>query len=401
MKSTMWTYPWDVLDIGTETTLDDLLDRAGVTGVSLATAYHAGRFLGPRNPRRRVYFPEDGTLYFRADPRRYEGLKLQPKVARLVTEEGDALAALSDARQKRAFKLNGWTVCLHNTRLGMKHPDVCTENAYGDKNFYNLCPSNPDARAYLRAVVGDLTDHYELDSIELESPNFMGFAHEFHHEKDGVGLTSRDDYLLSLCFCPYCLAGVRKAGVDGEEARRQARRLLDETLTRPVPVPTPTFVHDGPETFVQQPALLAYVRWRTTPVTSLIKELRGAANDAAKVYFLSLETKGAWLLGVDLKEVGRACDGIVLCAYDIPPVQVADEVAKARALLPENEYLSVGLRIFYPEVHGPDELGAKVAAAHAQGADSFNFYNYGLIPRARLDWIRHSLEARTAPVTPA
>jgi hypothetical protein len=400
MKSTMWTYPWDVLDIGTETVLDDILDRAGVTGVSLATSYHAGRFLGPRNPRRRVYFPEDGTLYFRADPRRYERLKLQPRVASIVTEEGDALAALADARQKRAFTLNGWTVCLHNTRLGVEHPDACTENAYGDKNFYNLCPSNPDARAYLRAVVSDLTDHYELDSIELESPNFLGFAHEFHHEKDGVGLTSRDDYLLSLCFCPSCLAGARKAGVNGEEARRQVRQLLDETLTRPVPVPTPTFVLDGPETFVDYPELLAYIRWRTTPVTSLITEVREAANDATKVYFLSLETKGAWLLGVDFKAVGGACDGIVLCAYDVPPEQVADEVARARTLLPENEYLSVGLRIFYPEVRGPDELAAKVAAAHPYSPDGFNFYNYGLIPRARLDWIRRSLEATGTPIAP-
>ena len=40
----------------------------------------------------------------------------------------------------------------------------------------------------------------------------MGFAHEYHHEKDGVGLTPEDDFLLSLCFCPACLARAAEAG---------------------------------------------------------------------------------------------------------------------------------------------------------------------------------------------
>ena len=43
----------------------------------------------------------------------------------------------------------------------------------------------------------------------------MGFAHEFHHEKDGVGLTAEDDFALSLCFCDSCIARAAKAGVDG------------------------------------------------------------------------------------------------------------------------------------------------------------------------------------------
>lgn len=393
MKTTLWTYPWDVLDVGIDATLDDLLDRAGVNGISLATAYHAGRFLEPRNPNRRVYFPEDGTLYFSADPSRYAGLEIQPRVARIVDQEGDALAALADARSRRAFALNGWTVCLHNTRLGMEHPDACTENAYGDRNFYNLCPSNPDAQAYLRAVVGDLTDHYELDSIELESPNFMGFAHEFHHEKDGVGLTSQDDYLLSLCFCPHCMVAAEAAGVDAASARATVRGLLDETLRRAVPVPTPTFVEDGPEALADYPDLLAYIRWRTTPVTSLVRDLKRAANARTKVYFLSLETGAAWLSGIDLAAIGVVCDGIVLCAYDSSPERVGADVAKAKDLLPPGAHLSVGLRVFYPEVHGPDELASKVTSADEHAPDGFNFYNYGLIPRVRLDWIRHSLES--------
>ncbi|MCK5573935.1 MAG: hypothetical protein KAJ12_14290 [Bacteroidetes bacterium] len=40
------------------------LRENGLTSVSLASSYHAGKFLAPRNPRRKVVFLQDGTIYF-------------------------------------------------------------------------------------------------------------------------------------------------------------------------------------------------------------------------------------------------------------------------------------------------------------------------------------------------
>ncbi len=117
--------------------------------VSLATSYHAGRFVQPRSPKRKVYFPEDGTIYFHPTPGRWEGLKIQPKVAEVIVKGGDVLRELVRRRDAGGLKVCCWTVCLHNTRLGMLHPGAVTRNAFGDPNTYNLCPSNPDARAYV------------------------------------------------------------------------------------------------------------------------------------------------------------------------------------------------------------------------------------------------------------
>lgn len=391
MRSTMWTYPWDVLDVGVDTALDELTVKAGVGGLSLATAYHAGRFLQPRSPRRSVYFPEDGTIYFDPDVNRYENLLIKPKVARLIQERGDVLRQLEHAREKRDFTLNSWTVCLHNTRIGMEYPQVTTVNAFGDRNYYNLCPSNPDARAYVTTLVADLTRRYALDSVELESPNFMGFAHEFHHEKDGVGLTAKDDFLLSLCFCDSCMARARAAGVDAEAARRTVRRWLEETLNRPIPVQDPDFVARGVEGFSDTPEVYEFLRWRFEPVTSLTREIREAAHPRTRVYFLSLLTSQSWLFGIDFEGVAQASDGVVVCAYDTRAPQVGLDIADARARIPQGKYLATGLRVFYPEVHDGDELRDKVQAAAGSGTDGFNFYNYGLIPPTRYDWVRQSL----------
>ena len=70
----MWTYPWDIQDVGFVETMADLEGRASVDTISLATSYHAGRFLQPRSPKRKSYYPEDGTIYFQPTHRRWADL---------------------------------------------------------------------------------------------------------------------------------------------------------------------------------------------------------------------------------------------------------------------------------------------------------------------------------------
>ena len=68
MRFAMWTYPWDVLDLGIDTVVADIRDRAGLNGINVATSYHDGRYLQPRSQHRKSYFPEDVTIYFQPDP---------------------------------------------------------------------------------------------------------------------------------------------------------------------------------------------------------------------------------------------------------------------------------------------------------------------------------------------
>lgn len=391
MRLSMWTYPWDVQDLGLEAVERDLSERAGLDAISLATSYHAGRFLQPRSPRRKAYFPEDGTIYFHPDPARWDGVAIRPKVADVVGQGEDVLAAVARRRDAGGLSLSCWTVCLHNTRLGMLHPGAVTRNAFGDPNYYNLCPSNPASRSYVRALVADVSHGLRPDRIELESPSFMGFAHEYHHEKDGVGLTAEDDFLMSLCFCPACLERAGRAGVDGEAARVLVRGFLAETCERAVPAARfPDFPAGGPATFAAWPALDAFVRWRFEPVTSLVAELRGVAHPDTELVLI--EGRDAWLNGVDLAAAAHACDGLLLCAYDMPAAGVEALLAQGRAAAGPDRFVGAGFRLFYPEMTGPDALAAKVGPA-LRAADGINFYNYGLVPAPRLDWVRPLADA--------
>jgi hypothetical protein len=396
MLLSMWTYPWDVLDLGLDAVAADLRDRAGLNGISLATSYHAGHFLQPRSPRRKAYYPEDGTIYFHPTAARWERTHIRPKVADLVGSGGDVLAQLVRGRDKTGLAVQCWTVCLHNTRLGLLHPQACARNAFGDPNYSSLCPSHPDARAYAVALVADLTATYKPDVVELETIGFVPFVYGYQHEKDGVGMTPEDDFLLGLCFCDACLARSDAAGVDGAAAQRTVRRWIVEMCERPVPAPRwPDFRTRGTDVFAEAPEVEAYVRWRFEPVTSLAHEIRAAADPASEIHVLDIDD--GWLSGCDLADLGGATDGVTLCVYARPPGAVAAGVAKARAAMPPGKSLRAGLRLFYPDVASAEDVTGCTRAAIGAGASGVNYYNYGLVPAARLDWVRAASDAVRAP----
>lgn len=389
MRFAIWTYPWDVLDLGIDTVVADIRDRAGLDGINLAASYHAGRFFQPRSPRRKSYFPEDGTIYFEPDARLWSGSAIVPKVADLVAE-GDVLRALVRQRDKTGLSVACWTVCLHNTRLGLLHPGACVRNAFGDPYYYSLCPSHPDIRRYVVTLVQDLTHNCRPDVVQLESPGFMGYAHGYHHEKDGVGLTPEDDFLLSLCFCDACVQRAARAGIDAGTAQRTVRRWIEESAARETPTPRwPDFAQRGADVFRGHDEVEAFVHWRFEPVTSLIAEIRAAADPATRIEIID----EGWRSGFDLNMLGNLCDSVVFCAYDRTPAQVGADMAAVRSLLPPQCRLGAGLRLFHPEMTRAHDIVERTQAAIEAGATDLHYYNYGLVPAARLDWVRAAVDA--------
>ena len=176
----------------------------GLDTVTYAGSYHAGKFLRPHGKGGKVYFPEDGTVYFKADPRRYGAIK---PVANSHAAERRCPARTHPDRGGMA--VNVWLVLLHNTLLGMAHPQACVANAFGDRYVYSLCPSAPDARAYAVGLARDVTESYPVSGLSLETPGFPPYSHGFHHE---FALNRPNRWLdsqLGLCFCDHCIAGAK------------------------------------------------------------------------------------------------------------------------------------------------------------------------------------------------
>lgn len=385
----VWAYPWDLYDIGLDAALARMAE-VGATMTSLATSYHAGRFLQPGNPRRRVYFPQDGTVYYRLDPARWRGREIVPLEADIVVTEGDQLRALIDRRDRGGPGVSCWTVCLHNTRLGTFHPGHVMRTAHGDPHLYALCPSSPAAREYAAGLVAEISETYAPDRIEIETPDFMGFAHGFHHEKDGLGLRPEDEFLLGLCFCDHCRASAGAEGVPFEAARREVVALLDAAFARDLPAPPRDgFPARGADAFADCPALHAYLLWRPRQVAGLLARLKTACR--APTRLLLIDWEGSWAGGVDPGLCLPHLDGVILCAYVAPPERIGPLLGSLRARMATGQALVAGFQLFHPNLADADDLVARVGATSGL-ADGLNFYNLGLVPPARLRWIAAALE---------
>ncbi len=394
MFNSFWTYPWDLLDLGIKNSLEEL-KSAGIDGISLATSYHAGRFLQARSPKRKAYFPEDGTVYFNLDKNKYKDLLIQPRESNFIKENRGFLDKLFSEAEKLNMEVSGWTVALHNTRVGKNYPEVTVKNAFGDPYYYNLCPSNEDVREYIKVLIEDITSKHPYYALELESLNYMGFFHEYHHEKDGVGLTAKDDFLLSLCFCDACKERAKKEGINIEPAQKRVKSWIEEFCSNEIPEnDDKEFMEQGLEYFKDFPEVYKYLQWRSTVVTSLAEEIYQGNTGNSKIYFLSLLTPDkSWLFGIDFKEISKVNDGIVVCCYETAPEQVGLDIEQSVAEVDSSTPIMTGLRVFCPEVHSKEELKEKVRKATESGTGGFVFYNYGLIPQKRINWVKDALSA--------
>jgi len=256
------------VDEGTANVLGQAADRAGLGGITMAAAYHQGRDIFPHNPNRKVHFLEGDSVFFQPDPRRYRGLLLQPRMSALA-RESDPLADLCREAAARSLRVRAWTVYLHNYTLGAAHPDCACRNAFGDAHLTDLCPSNPDVRAYVVALSADIAAK-GVASVVAESLHFHALEHGFHHERYFIELGLFGRFLLGLCFCDHCMKVAERRGLDAERLRVEARSELEGRFAAdPKPEP-PELVRETVGAFAGG-ELAGYLEARCDTVASLVE----------------------------------------------------------------------------------------------------------------------------------
>ena len=391
--------------------LDNVSERAGLGGITMAAAYHHGRDVFPNNPARKVHFLEGGTVFFQPDSSRYQGRALQPLVSALA-QKTDVLAGLCHDAATRSLRVRAWTVFLHNYSLGQAHPECASRNAFGDAHLTDLCPNNPEVRAYAAALSADIASK-GVNAVVAESLHFHGLEHGFHHERYFIELGALGRYLLGLCFCEHCLAAARRHGVDAGRLHREARAELENRFaTQPDPEPAELDRADlgsfaGGE-------LGGYLESRSKSVASLVAECAESAKaEGADFAFIDLSgaIKGyatgrpegssaptiAWQFGIDVGAVAKACGQVEAIGYAADPERLKLDLAAYRSIIGPDRKLSVIMRPMAPDCESADNLARKLEVARAAGCVEAGFYHYGFMRLESLDLIREASGAADHP----
>jgi hypothetical protein len=383
----IYTYAWDLAEAGVSEAAVRFA-ALGLDTVTIAGSYHAGKFLRPHG-KGKVYFPEDGTVYFKADPGRYGAIK---PVANSMLGEHDVLSELCASE---LIAVNVWLVLLHNTRLGMAHPEATIVNAFGDRYPYSLCPSAPDVRAYAVALARDVTASYPVAGISLETPGFLPYAHGFHHEF-ALNMPNRWlDSLLGLCFCHHCMTDASKAGIDSKRLRANVAENVNSYLASDIDFPA-----DMAEAFWLADTrsdgdLKSFLDWRTTVVTSLVAEIRKSVRKDATVAVIpsvARPTGGAWYEGSDLEAIAGAAGIIEACFYEPSAARVKADLFDVKRRLGGKGKLRAILRPAFPDLNSREEFLAAMNALAQGGIDEVAFYNWGHLRQANIEWIAEGLK---------
>jgi len=384
----IYAYAWDLAESGVSAAIDRFRSL-GLDTVTIAGSYHAGKFLRPHGKAGKVYFPEDGAVYFRSDASRYGAIKPIPHS--MIASGEDMVGTL--VTQDR-LATNVWLVLLHNTRLGSEHPGSAVANAFGDRYLYNLCPSAPDARAFAIGLARDVSESYPVSGVSLETPGFLPYAHGYHHE---FALNRPNRWLdghLGLCFCAHCMAGAKSAGIRIEALKRQVGADIETYFASDADFPP-----DMGEAFWLADVrsggdLRAYLDWRCSVVTSLVREIREVVRKDATVAVIpsvARPTGGAWYEGSDLAALAEAAGIVEACFYEPGAERIKADLFDVKRRLRGKGRLRGILRPAFPDLESKDEFLVAIRALVAGGVSEVAFYNWGHVRDANLDWIAEGL----------
>lgn len=381
MEFATWAYPWDLIDEGVDTVAERLAE-IGIDEVSLATNYHTVQTYHPHNPVRSTFFAHPSSYFKPSD----EYGRLEPVVNEKMGDD-DWLAQIVDELEDTHLRLNSWTIGCHNSRLGMRNPELTLENPYGDNLVYGLCPSKDEVQKYLRTLLSDLDSRAPFDRIELETFDyFYGTGFGWHHDKFHVRLGKLGEFLFGLCFCEDCRKNAHEFGIDVKQARASCVSALDALSEGRLP-----HTIDTAGWLVDHEAVFSYAIARTRILEEVFRDLRGSVSDAELGYYIgNLNVEDSWKHGADLERLGSSVDYYLALAYGEDREEATRHIRTAKEMT--DVPIHAGILPAHPQIYDEQTLVDIVDGFVEEGVERVSFYNYGLLPERNLDWIKSAIE---------
>ena len=381
MRTGAYLYPWDV---DGDPAAADRLAGLGLTGVTLAAAYHAVRAVTPHHPGHRIV-TRDAGIYFQPDPARWRDARLRPVGAAPGDDGPGAFERAAAALRAAGLPVTAWVVVTHNSRLA-DAGECSVHNAFGDVYPWALCAGSDAVREYAALLATEAAALAGVDAIELEACGWYGFEHGSAHDKTGdvAGAAGgAGDWLLSLCFCGACASAYREAGADPAELAALVRAAADGGPALP-----------GDVCAMVDAARAAASGRLLTEVFAAVR----AAAPGQPVLVHSHPDPRAVGANPRYDPAGRGgpggADGGVLSCGN--PVTAPDLVARTAAATPPGSRIATVLQAVAGLGGQPGTLVAQAEAVRAAGATELRVYHAGLATQSDLAAIRDLCRATAA-----
>jgi hypothetical protein len=392
VKSNAFTLPYTFFREPAAKVITDLKSH-GLTGINLALNYHASRdFLLRQGPQ--LEYLSDGFHYYKADKSNYESGAVTPSDFDQLPSNQLLENVLSEA-QKQDFEVNAWAVYMHNSAIGMTHPESTVTNVFGNRFLSELCPVNKAVQGYAVGMTKDLASR-GVKSIMAESLHFHGARHGEHHERFFMELSPVTEFLYSLCFCKDCkgnFAGDADALAD--KIKSQLQIVFDDKDPWLGKVLTKELLAE-----IVGTEILDYLTARESAVAELYQKVVSVAHDSGVKFKYEdqsplLDTNSSktldrsWELGIDNQKISKIVDTYEPLFYRTTSEGVA---ALANSYLKDvSAPVSAILRPTFPDCTEEQNLIGKVKALRELGINEIDFYLLDTFRPRDLTWVKKAL----------
>lgn len=361
-----WCYPWDIDAEGYSAALGRMAGDIGVDAISVAATTHDVTALCMRSTHGPRTITADSTAHFRPAGGFYDGTRLRPIPAPWMKSR-NPLEQAARAAEKVGLALRVWAVCCHSDRLARQHPMAQCVDVFGDAVAGRLCPTNPDVREYVCALVEDLSANYPVETLELLDVGFDGGRRLDRHTDHGWVPTNAERSLLSWCFCASCRQRASEAGTDVDRVRSLVTDLLVRAM-RLAPAG-----HDSLRaTLSEHEPLAAYQAMRSDVEASLLRMIRSRTTVRLVAHVLPGEPRtGPGDRSPDLDGIVRRWDhgGAGGASADADVMHIPHPPGSP---------------------NGP-ALVSEVYKSCEAGHERVGFFHYGITPEPCLDWVRQAI----------
>ena len=387
----VYTYPWEVADLGAEATIDWAAGN-GVDRLMVAAAYHSAEVIAPRRTHRVQTHVEANVSHLDLSHAGFEELALPN--GSLAIEQADLFPVLSRAARDAGVALSGWVVMFHNSDLAQRVPEAALENCFGDRSAHGLCPANPVVQRYAGKLVAAVAQTGHFDELMVESLSYLLAGHGHPHELWAVRMDPVCRALASLCFCSHCLDRGAAEGIDGGALREWVVESLHRMWNSPVTgLREPDDGNELAALAVVNTNLGGWIRMRCEVVTELLVSVAAVAraNDVRLAMggpVWARPLPHSWLEGIDIAACAQHCERIVVMPYYETSAAVLRDLDFATVLAAPAKFQVA--QTLWPAHHGGrlENLLDKVRLAQTLRFTQFGLYNFSMAPQPVIEWVR-------------
>lgn len=374
-------HPADLVDEGFDAVPDRLRGEIGVDGIVVDAVAPARLALRPRVTEVPKIAAHEAAAWYQPDPKHYSGTRLRPNTARSIKSR-DELARICDAAAARGLTVRARVDALDNAALVERHSTIACVDVFGRAHDSRLCPSQPDVREYLGAILENLSTKYAFADIELVDADFGAGLYASANVRAGVPLDDLTRSMLGWCFCASCRQRALDSGVDVEAVRSTLAAHLVSVFALEAPV------RSGFGRMVDASTELnGYSRMRIDAIASLLKSIRRRCSKPLHLHAPRDFSQGVLRVS-DMREF---CDGCVLSCDES---QITDSTSLHRHVMElAGVFGSVAMPLAChpPRTIDASALVSRVHDATRAGCGAVIFLDYGLVPTPCLDWVRQAV----------